>query len=649
MSNAVINPIQFFVDQQGKPLDGGSIYIGAANTNPVTNPVTVYQDAKTTIPMQQPLRTIQGSIALNGNAIPIYVAASTYSISVFDKNGVLVQSDMDVNPVFTYSQSKLSLTVTSIAQLRTLLSTLSSEAFVTGYYSQGDGGGGPYYFDPADTTSADNGGTIIVASDGARWKLDITGPVTANVFGALGDGKTDDTSAIQSALNALPEIHLIAGKKYIVSPQNLTTPEGGVGICLNINSGNRLIMHGATIVQKSGTTGSGAIIGNTAPVTKVLIQGGAIDGNNANTTGNMCTVVLWNATDSVIDSVYTQNNRYVGAGFRATTVGVGRNVVRNCTVEGTLYIGIGVSKQDLGIAIIDNIVESATNNAIDIEGNNLAGDPGKTNRVVVTGNRCLSCASGIFLESDGNAIISGNVVQNFNSAGIYLNRINSGSLTNLIVANQILDGANVNGIFISNSSGKTVISDNYFRTLLNSIYCANTADYLSIGKNLHESISGVLLYMPPAANQLVKSRITSQDYIGGRINGVPFTASPLGNTNNYPTRSYRVLASPMFSMDDGTITGTTSDAEYIYATGALIANSAWAGAYALYTNGMTLVNLSGAQAPSYIFINGTLYYLAAYVSGAWQIQNLSKQNGDYTASVNGAYAWTDYYTQWQTG
>lgn len=63
-------------------------------------------------------------------------------------------------------------TVNSYPQLRTLQHIYWSFAYLTGAGTKGDGlGGGFYYYDATDTTSADNGSTIIVAADGGRWKL----------------------------------------------------------------------------------------------------------------------------------------------------------------------------------------------------------------------------------------------------------------------------------------------------------------------------------------------------------------------------------------------------------------------------------------------------------------------------------------------
>lgn len=93
--------------------------------------------------------------------------------------------------------------VNTIAALKLVDKTKASRAIVLGYYAAGDGGGGLYRYDSADTTTADDGGTVIVATDGARWKLQWGGVLNLRQMGAKGDDSTDDELACQAAAAAI--------------------------------------------------------------------------------------------------------------------------------------------------------------------------------------------------------------------------------------------------------------------------------------------------------------------------------------------------------------------------------------------------------------------------------------------------------------
>jgi len=74
---------------------------------------------------------------------------------------------------------------------------------LSGYYASGDGGGGQFYVDKADTTTADNGGTVIVASDGTRLKRIDKAILNPKWFGATGNGVTNDTASINAFLSQM--------------------------------------------------------------------------------------------------------------------------------------------------------------------------------------------------------------------------------------------------------------------------------------------------------------------------------------------------------------------------------------------------------------------------------------------------------------
>lgn len=95
-----------------------------------------------------------------------------------------------------------SIQVADYARLRAYIGDVKS-VYVTGYIvtSAPSGIAGLFTRDDSDTTSADNGGTVIVAANGKRWKRVFQGDVQLEWFGPIGNSSTGDDAVLQAALD----------------------------------------------------------------------------------------------------------------------------------------------------------------------------------------------------------------------------------------------------------------------------------------------------------------------------------------------------------------------------------------------------------------------------------------------------------------
>jgi hypothetical protein len=199
MSLQIASPFQQFFDRDGSPLDNGFVYVGTVNLNPETNPLTIYYDDALTIPAAQPLRTSNGYIVRNGSPARLYTSQEDFSLTVRDKSGVLV---------FTVADA------TSIANLQAQLS-LSSGSSLIGYNQGGVG--------------------AVTRTVQSRLR----DYVSVKDFGAVGDGVTDDTSAILAAV--------LAGCKFAPDGDYLVTSFSFIDDIENWQGDGNFVYNGATL------------------------------------------------------------------------------------------------------------------------------------------------------------------------------------------------------------------------------------------------------------------------------------------------------------------------------------------------------------------------------------------------------------------
>lgn len=84
-----VSPFQTFLGLDNLPIALGKLYIGTANTNPITNPVSVYWNAEATIPAPNPIRIKNGMIYNNNTPAVLFVTGDV-SFAILDESGEVI-------------------------------------------------------------------------------------------------------------------------------------------------------------------------------------------------------------------------------------------------------------------------------------------------------------------------------------------------------------------------------------------------------------------------------------------------------------------------------------------------------------------------------------------------------------------------------
>ena len=201
---------------------------------PVVMPWTSVTGGTLTQPNQAFLHPANGNYYSWGGAYPVggyVVAPGTDPAAVA---GFVMRSDVTLRSQLAANDGASLVGSMSYAQLRAYTGA-NTTANVWGITSIFDGASGTYKVKSSDTTSTDNGGTILVDSTGRRWHRVFTGEINAAWFGAVGDNATDNAIALQSAINytisCKSSLYIPTGT-YLVSAGLVVTTSGGRSVSI---------------------------------------------------------------------------------------------------------------------------------------------------------------------------------------------------------------------------------------------------------------------------------------------------------------------------------------------------------------------------------------------------------------------------------
>lgn len=333
--------------------------------------------------------------------------------------------------------------------------------------------------------------------------------VSVTDFGAVGDGITDDTADIQTALNS--------GAKAILFPQgtyNITAQ-------LKVKSNTTLFGYGATLFRaaaidnlvindSNGTTGLYGASSN------ISVYGLAFNGNSATFATNSTLLVFGHAAN-----IYVKDCEFYN--IPGTWHGLELNAVENSIVDGCVFHDGAASLEMLQLDLAANVgvfpwfgpydltpckfnlvtnclfynggggVGSHTSNAAVVHDNitwtnntfrNLSGiaiRPLYYKNVVISGNTVDGALTGVY----GNNIVSplienwkvtDNQINNLTGAGAFGRGIYVQSIKNLVITGNNIGVTQEDGILISSCSN-FVISGN----TLENVSTSATTDFAGIG------------------------------------------------------------------------------------------------------------------------------------------------------------------------
>lgn len=190
----------------------GKIYIGQIDTDPVNpaNQIQVYLENEdgSHVPVSQPLIINAGGFPVYNGQIAKFVTVQGHSMAVYDAFNA---QQFYYPNVLKYDPDQFKQELSgpfgfgfvggaTYAQIRANTNA-TTRVYCLGKENIFDGGFGFFEVDPSDSTSADNGGTILVDVSGRRWKRQYDGNVNLLWF-AKGDGAEDDSAALQKAVDA---------------------------------------------------------------------------------------------------------------------------------------------------------------------------------------------------------------------------------------------------------------------------------------------------------------------------------------------------------------------------------------------------------------------------------------------------------------
>ena len=420
--------------------------------------------------------TFSDDTLLTANTNPLVLdSAGRVQVDVWgDGDYKMVVADSNDTPISTFDPVSGGAGITkvnTIAELTAITKatlTNGDEFSVSGYYAQGDGVGGNFYWNSASTATA-NGGTIIASDEGGtgRWLRIVVGDIiNVLMFGAVGDGVTDDTADIQAAIDSGSPIVFPAGT-YASGPLTQSTnfqrfyADGQVNIIKNAN-GVLLTSTGIYVeldgIQFLGTGYTGDNINMSGNHPRLInCSSSGTSGRALKATGAHVQIIGTSGSYSTTDATASGYDVEIGVSGTATLYHQLTGIYSSQATGGILLIDTGsaaIVGGQFGKLKIQNGTEPAGANGGMTSNCRILGDVTvELSSAVFTGNQFenqtitfAAGTSGHYLDTS-NIISSATIVNNGNGNSVIIKSIGTGSPISGIVLQYGADSNNSTVIY----------------------------------------------------------------------------------------------------------------------------------------------------------------------------------------------------------
>lgn len=295
----------------------------------------------------------------------------------------------------------------------------------------------------ADLSATNSPGTN--GGGNSTWILPL-----ASTFGAIGNGVTDDTAALQAGLNS-GGVALQSGKTYLVSGLTLANDAqirgAGKGSILKLSTSGTLIDTGSKQLDIEGVT--------------------LLGGNNGTLNSGQTGIKLWAGGTPSVRNVWIR-------GFNGSAIAVAGD--NNIFLRSNRWSVINMNSESnyAGITMSGSSTAEYGRLESSFIGNCVVGIDLADGNVNISGNTVIDCSTNLYIHPNDNrshSLVSGNLFNHSTNAMLFA--LNCGTGFSFVGNHAMATDGGSNSIFIINSTDVS-LANNYFE-LSGLLECSNSS------------------------------------------------------------------------------------------------------------------------------------------------------------------------------